>query len=99
MSQGFGSGVVPTADCEYCHGTGRADEANECGFCANTCVSSGKQHWIVRFAERGGVVEFHRWDTDQDTAVDDARQGFLGAYGFWPSDPVSVVPCSGCGDR
>lgn len=23
----------PTAECRHCHGTGMADESNECGFC------------------------------------------------------------------
>lgn len=24
---------IPTSDCPYCEGTGKADESNECGFC------------------------------------------------------------------
>lgn len=26
-------GIVPTADCPYCDGTGMVDRGNECGFC------------------------------------------------------------------
>lgn len=63
------------------------------------CVSSGKQHFVITFAQRGGVVEFHRWEMLQDEAVADTQAGFMFAYGFWPGEPVGVRTCSGCGDR
>ena len=60
---------------------------------------NNKDHFVVTFAEQGGIQEFHRWGCSQDEAVEDARRGFQWAYGFWPGEPVSVRPCSGCGNR
>lgn len=53
------------------------------------------KHYVVKFRKTsGGLREFHRWADTADAAVEDAKEGFQWAYGYWPADPVDISEVS-----
>lgn len=53
-------------------------------------ASENKQEYEVYFSHRTRIVKFSRYAANTAEAVQDAKDGFQFAYGYWPEEPLRV---------